>query len=532
MKKHILYQSDYELHAFFVKGKKIQEVQRFQRVNEFEVNFTQYLSRNPKTPIYWLIDTTQEAYQTTLLPHVFGKDRRDLMAYKMRRFFEENAYTYGIVQGRETQGRKDDRVLFMALNDPNFLEPWLDLLTRQKIPLAGIYSLPLLSQHLLKHLPQAPYTLLVTDTPYSDNTGLRQTFFINQKLQFSRLIPLNISDIQERTQEILNQIITTQRYLDNERLLPESEPPQVLSAIILTNSQTCSVFNNQPPKYDPSTLNIHVLDSSDLALKIGIKTDSEKALYLPDFVANQISRSWFTKNHYASHKDRRYSFYRHLRQAFYFTSILLLSGATAKSAILLQDANSLKEKGLTTIEKTKSRQAEIEKLREKIPQLDLDILLIRNIVDVGYHLKALHLSPQPALEKLSYVLNRHNDLLIQRLKWGIGHSKTDIFETNTKTMKSEKRDNLFKELDFTKNFIEGQRLQGKIDNFKGDYLKASRIFKRFIKDLQRHFWKVDVLLEPYKPNQVLQGKIDSQAEVGEAPFTVDIFIKHSYPNEP
>ena len=177
MKKHILYQSDYELHAFFVKGLKIKEVQRFQTLNEFKENFTQYLSRNPKTPIYWLVDTTQEAYQTTLLPHVFGKDRRELMAYKMRRLFEKSDYTYGIVQGRETQGRKDDRVLFMALNDPNFLEPWLSLITRQKIPLAGIYSLPLLSQHLLKHLPQAPYTLLVTDTPHSENTaGLRQTF--------------------------------------------------------------------------------------------------------------------------------------------------------------------------------------------------------------------------------------------------------------------------------------------------------------------------------------------------------------------
>jgi hypothetical protein len=530
MKKHILYQSDYELHAFFVKGKKITEVQRFQTLNNFDEDFTQYLSRNPKTPIYWLVDTTQEAYQTTLLPHVFGKDRRELMAYKMRRLFEKSDYTYGIVQGRETQGRKDDRVLFMALNDPNFLEPWLSLIISKKIPLAGIYSLPLLSQHLLKHLPQAPYTLLVTDTPYSENTvGLRQTFFINQKLQFSRLISLNISNIQERIQEILNQITTTQRYLDSERLLPESEPPQVLSVIILTDSQTCHVFNKQPPQYDSSTLNIHVLDSSDL--KIGIKADSDRALYLHDFVANQISRSWFTKNHYASTIERRYSFYRHLRKVFYFTSILLLSGATAKSALLLQDANSLKEKGSITVKKTKSRQAEIEKLREKLPRSDLklDILLMRNIVDVGYHLKAQHLSPQPALEKISHILNRHNDLFIQQVKWDIRHLKTALFETNSKTMKSEERNHLFKELDFSKNFIESIRLQGKIDNFQGNYLKASRTFKQFIKDLQRHFWKINVLLEPYNSNQVLQGKIDSEAEVGEAPFTVELFIKHAYP---
>jgi len=182
MKKHILYQSDDELQAFWIVGKKITKSQCFQKVSNGEAEFSQYLKRHAKTPIYWLIDTKQETYQTTLMPHVLGKEHRELMAHKVKRLFDQTVYTYGIVQGREMQGRRDDRVLFIA-----------NVITRHKVPLVGIYSLPLLTQNLLKYLPQSYYTLLVTYTPQSNQpAGLRQSFFIQQKLQFSRLIPLNI----------------------------------------------------------------------------------------------------------------------------------------------------------------------------------------------------------------------------------------------------------------------------------------------------------------------------------------------------
>jgi hypothetical protein len=102
------------------------------------------------------------------------------MNHKKRRLFENAIYTYGVIQGRESQGRRDDLGLFIALNNPNLLQPWLNLIITFKIPLAGIYSLPLLSENLLKYLPKAPYTLLVAHTPPMGThsaAGLRQSFF-------------------------------------------------------------------------------------------------------------------------------------------------------------------------------------------------------------------------------------------------------------------------------------------------------------------------------------------------------------------
>ncbi|RKZ72303.1 MAG: hypothetical protein DRQ57_17570 [Gammaproteobacteria bacterium] len=544
MKKHILYQSDDELQAFWIVGKKITKSQCFQKVSNGEAEFSQYLKRHAKTPIYWLIDTKQETYQTTLMPHVLGKEHRELMAHKVKRLFDQTVYTYGIVQGREMQGRRDDRVLFIALKNADVLQPWFNVITRHKVPLVGIYSLPLLTQNLLKYLPQSYYTLLVTYTPQSNQpAGLRQSFFIQQKLQFSRLIPLNISNIQKRTEEILKQIITTQRFLDNAQMLPTSESSEPLSVIILTDTATRQVFN-QSLNDESSTLHITILDSLELALKMGYKgkyadlplPDFDKTLYLHDFVALQLSRSWYSKNHYASAVETRYFFYRKLRQVFYFISTLLLSGAATASAFLLNEAIQLKQKGQATESKIATSQIELKPLREQTSDFPHNILFIRNIVDIGYHIKARHIMPKPAWQKLSQVLNHHPNIFLERLEWGIGNSKGEIFNSTTQTIDNtesreyaEEQKNPSNKLDLSKHFIEGIRLHGKMRPFKGNYPKALRTFNQFVNDLRQHFWVIDTPLKPYNPSQVLQGKRNSQ-KTNKAPFIVDILIKHNIPH--
>ena len=543
--KRILYLSDYELLAFRVKGKILTKVQRFQTTADAE--FVNYLTDDPKTPIYWLIDSTQEEYQTALLPHVFGKDRSDIIAHRKKRLFENTIYTYGIIQGRETKGRKDDQMLFTALNKPDLLQPWLDLIITHKVPLVGIYSLPLLSQRLLKHLPKAPYTLLVAHTPQispHNPAGLRQSFFVKQKLQFSRLIPLNTHNPQEYADYVLKQIVTTQHFLTNSRMLPQTEPAP-LSTIILSEGGLLEALN-QSLSGSFSDLNIRILDNHDFARRLGLRTGEiakrkgekeEKALYLCDFVAFQLSRSWYTKNHYAKVADIRYFLYRHLRMGLYFISVLLLVGAGITSLTIYKSVAAIEQNGQKVIEKKRQREVELKELYQKVPQLPIDIVLLRTIVDSGDYLKAYHILPRPALEKLSQVLNRHQNLFLQRLEWGIGNSPLKIFQPYSKSTKTKKGkvvtepNNPVDEIDPTKNFVEGMRLHGKIHPFRGDYLKALRTFNKFVADLRQprnDFWQINVLLSPYDSTQKFQGQIGSQSEIGKAPFVIDILIKHSH----
>jgi len=544
--KRILYLSDYQLCVLQANGKSLTEIQRFQLDNNGEAEFANYLSNNPKTPIHWIIDSTQEEYQVLTIPHVVGKDHRDVMNQRMKRLFDDTTYTYGVIQDREKFGRRDDHVLLTGLNNPASLQLWLNLITAFKVPLVGIYSLPLLTEGLLKYLPKAPYTLLVAQTPQINShtsAGLRQSFFVNNKLKFSRLIPLNALEPEEYAQYVLTQITTTQRYLENARLLPVTENAEPLSVILLTDTAKCEAF--QALNNDMVTFNKQVLDNHALVRRLGLQFEpescgEEKLLYLHHFVAFQLSRRWYIKNHYAKAAERRYFFYKQVRIAFYITSVLLVLGAVAASAMILKDATGVKQKGEKTAVRVIKHQAQLELLRQQSPpNLPLDILLIRNIVDIGSHLDALHLLPQEAWYKLSLVLNNHPYLFIEELKWGVGSSKKALFQHDANlvtTVDEDGTDELddLDEFDPDTHFIEGIRLQGKIEPFKGNYQQALYIFNQFIKALREQgevFWKIEVLIAPYNPNKKLQGQIGSPTQIGEAPFLIDILIKHAYLQE-
>jgi len=471
MRKRIFYLSDYELQVFLVKGKTLTEVQRFQSSDNKE--FAHYLSHSPKTPIIWIVDSTQEDYQVTSLPHVYGKDHRYLMAQKMDRLFKEMPYTYGVVQGREKHGRRDDRVLFMALNNPNLLAPWLNTIMAYKVPIIGIYSLPLLCEALLKYFPKAPYLLLVTHT----RQGLRQSFFVHQKLQLSRLTPLK----KEYAKDVLTQISTTQRYLSSAGMLPEP-----LSVVILSDI----AFNT-----DSTLFNLHLLDSHDFAQQLGLQ--GKKTWYLHHFVA--LLHRWHITQHYAT--DSPFFYYRKVRLALYILSVLLLSGATMLSLKTLEKALVIQQQGEQFVEKTLKRQAALEQLKQKKPNLPLDILLIRSIVDLSHHLKARHLSPRPAWEKLSQVLSRYPDLFLERLEWRVDASD-----------------------EISKHFIEGMKLHGIIIN--NNEQNTLQIFDSLMNDL-REDWRVEVERSPYSPSRRLQGQIGEQ--VNNAPFVIEIlkYIKYN-----
>jgi len=285
----ILYLSDYEVIAYQAnaKLKTLEIVQRFAKNTEGYDDFKHYLQQDVKTPIFWLVDTSYEEYRIAQIPHVLGKDRKSVLAHRMKRLFEYTSYTYAQVQGRETSGRGDDIVLFTALNQINLLQPWLNDILEYKIPLRGIYSVPLLSQSLLRYFSPEPYTLLVTHTPKinaQSTHGLRQSFFVQQSFQLSRLIPVTLEYSQAYAKMIIDQIIKTQYYLNSTRLLPSTTP---LSVFILLPPPLLHVVHDFVNKYPHPDLYIHCIDIHELAQQFDFQSENQ-LLYLHDLVAYHL----------------------------------------------------------------------------------------------------------------------------------------------------------------------------------------------------------------------------------------------------
>lgn len=538
MIRRIFYSSDVEFVVYQANGKKLTYIQHFQSDTEGQQQFAEYIRQDPRTSVAWLVDTTQEGYQINFLPHVFGWDRYNLLMLKKQRLFEYTPYSYAVIQGRESQGRRDDRVLFMALNSAALLQPWLDIVLSQGIPITSICSLPLLSQCLLKYFPESPHTLLVTHAPrmsaYSAQ-GLRQSFFLNHQLQLSRLIPLDIENTSIYADYVIDQVVKTQRYLESARLLPVNAN---LSVVLLTQPPLSQLLNKQLSHYKNEELQFHLIDSRELASQIGIETE-ETPLHVHHLVIPQLTR-WWTPNHYARFTEIRYLFYGRFRFALYMLSALILASSVAMSGMNIQNVLKVQQDKQKLLLEKANVKGELNRLQ--IPSLPADVRFIRNIVDIGRYLEAQHISPEEMWIDVSSVLTQHVELKINHLEWGIGKVSEEIFQTalsakylgEKQPSTDEKKSTVEQKMD-EGDFLEGMRLYGEVESFYGDYQIALEKYNKFIRDLKnfgKKTWTINPLISPYQKGaqKIIKGTIQQQAPVSDkkAPFAVEILITHRY----
>jgi len=229
--------------------------------------FARYLKDTPKIPVYLLVDVLEEEYRQDTIPHVFGADRTALINRKKSRLFRDTPYFYAENQGREEGGRRDDRMLFMGLTNPDLLTPWLNLLDQNKVPLAGIYSVPQLTRTILDIIPNPAEHMLVVSL--QSISGLRQSFFHKNKLKISRLVNMPRYGTQPYGKYIVEEIETIYRYLKGLHLAPENKP---LDVYFLGNEDL--LVELKQLYADSTLLNHHFIDIVILARNAKIGYDN------------------------------------------------------------------------------------------------------------------------------------------------------------------------------------------------------------------------------------------------------------------
>ncbi|MET3131378.1 hypothetical protein AAKU55_001640 [Oxalobacteraceae bacterium GrIS 1.11] len=187
--------------------------------------FARYLAGRANTPAYLLTDLIEEEFQRLAVPHVGGKAGQQLLRRRLSQLYRDSPYCTAVVQGRDSEGRRDDQVLFCALTNAALLQPWMEALEQGKIALAGMYSTSLLSALLVDKLAiTQQHLLLVTQ----QSGGWRQSYFQHGQLRFSRLtVAIDRDGLPVR---VAGETDKTQQFLTSTRLL---ERGQVLHAVIL-----------------------------------------------------------------------------------------------------------------------------------------------------------------------------------------------------------------------------------------------------------------------------------------------------------
>ena len=225
-RKTLFFLSSDNFHAHLWKNGALTQAYYFSNSAEGMERFSEFL-RMYQDPAYLLVDLIEEDFRQETVPHLTGANYQALVLRKFDQYYRNTPFRLARLQQRQTEGRRDDELLFSALTNPARISAWLDLLLQHKTPIVGIYSIPHASTPLIKDI-DSDHLLLLS---WEKDAGLRQSYYFNKRLLFSRLTPLNSDN--SFADAIVTESARTQQYLQSLSLTPEG---QMLNVYIICHA--------------------------------------------------------------------------------------------------------------------------------------------------------------------------------------------------------------------------------------------------------------------------------------------------------
>lgn len=225
-------------------------------------SFVEFLQQeDKKTPAYILVDVIEEALRREKIPPLRGADRREVLERRLGRLFPGTLLRRAVSQGRDQEG--GEWILFSGLAKPDLVDPWLSALQQEQYPLAGIWSLQLLSRALLRTLDSRAENALLVGL---HSGGLRQTFFHRGRTLISRLTPVAGRTLVALPAFFREEVLKTRGYLNSLRLLPAGG---TIELFVLAQGELLARLADWPREQQDG-YRTHLVDAAALGGKIGL----------------------------------------------------------------------------------------------------------------------------------------------------------------------------------------------------------------------------------------------------------------------
>lgn len=369
--------------------------------------FGAYLLQHRRSVFLLLADVVEESFQVEDIPHSSGKDRSAIVRRKLAQHFYGTPLSLARSQGRLKTGRRDERLLLMALTQPQHFEPWLGILRDRQAVLGGIYSLPQTTPGLL---PQTvpPQLLLLTQT----NAGLRQTYFVEGQMRFSRLTP-QIRDSADASAVLAaHEALKMRQYLATQRLSERDKP---LITWLLVHPAEASAMRARC--HSNAGLQFEIIDLLEAAHRAGLRSppaDSRAEMLFCHLLAKKPPAEQF-----APPEER--AFYRlwQARLELKIASALLLAGGLLFAAYQGMDILSLRDATAEIMQQTRIAQGRYEAKMQALPKIPLGNDELRRLIDRYEQVSKRAQGPAPLLTLLGQSLDVFPAIAIDHLEWAI-----------------------------------------------------------------------------------------------------------------
>ncbi len=481
--------------------------------------FARYLEESPPHPVYLVVDVVEEEYRQETIPHARGKDRRALIDRKLARLFRNTPYQFARVQGREKEGRKDDRLLLTALTNPDQLDPIIRLFTDNKVPLAGIYSLPMLSERLLSAIDaKAANVLLVT---LHGASGLRQTFLHDNELKVSRLAKMPRYGSVSYGPHIIGELDKFRRYLVSLRL---ASPELPIDVFIVTGGNLIGELRHQAKPQD--LVRYHLVNVADLGQRLGISG----ALTTPysDVVFAHLLLEGQPQNQYAPRHQTRYYRMHRTRLGMLAAAALTLFGATIWSGVNFIQGLSMRQQSIEASKKADFYRARYDVAHKRLPPTAVsprDIEAAVNAVDLLEKYKS---SPLESMRLISHALDQFPSLQLDKLDWHTGADPDSTLDRGNGAAQAEAMPLPAEPGKKTYLYYQIADIEGHIAPFDGDYREALALIDSFAEALRKSelAYKVEVVRRPLNVDSSgsLQGAAEDQLDATNSGFAVRLVL--------
>lgn len=370
--------------------------------------FDRFLAQLRNVPAHVLLDVVEEDYRFEMLPHASGRDRSELLERRLRQLYRNTPYCGALLQGRDTGKRRDDQYLFFALLNPDLLDVWLSPIRDHGLPVAGVYLLPVVAEHVARKLvPESGNVLLVARHP----SGLRLSFFRDGKLRVSRLTQIEGADAQRHVAEFTEEIANTRLYLHALRVMTLDEQ---LAVVALDRDGSLEGLE-QAVTHDVSNAHAVVLGTAEFAQRIGVPAavvaDEPDALYLHLLASQPLHGNLAPEP--VTEQFHIYQLRRALYAAAGIAGVVSL-GWLGLNAYQIYDLHSQQAHATAQAADYQRRYQEVTRQFPASPT-SADNLVAA--VQVAERLRSSKRTPEPAMALLGRVLGQYPNVRLKAMGW-------------------------------------------------------------------------------------------------------------------
>ncbi len=453
--------------------------------------FRTYLTSINQEPIRLLVDLIEEEFRQVTIPLIRGADRKAVINRHFEKFFRNSKFRHAFTQSvNKKKKRKEENLIFTGLTNPELLEPWLDVLKDSKTPLAGIISLPIISERFVEKLEKKNSCVILVSQQVPSN--LRQTVFLDGKLILSRLVPIASFYQGKYAQDVIRDVDSTQRYLVSQRLIERSETVDVH---ILSNKRhfnKLTVACNESNFFD---FEIHSIDELLKERKIDLYDDQDFSSALFCYEATKIRKI----DHYARDEDKYYLKHYKVGLGLKLLGIALFSIGFGLGVTNTIQGYLYQDRTIEMDVLKNQYNVQFKELSEKTKFLPAKISDIKKAVDLSKAIKSnFGHNPQKFLTEISNDLILFSDIRVSHLNWFVAKNEdqnniSEVFWNGKKTKKRRgKRNSKFK------GHYEIVILTGEFKKFNGNYRYALSVLSD-LENLLKESGKYDEVIVLSRP---------------------------------